>query len=262
MLHHQTKGNSNKQIIFIHGNSQSSETWDLIINSTDLSANYKLITVDLPGHGKSFRSKEPEKEYSVFGIANALKDFISEFNNEEYILVGNSLGANLIGEIAGELVNCKGIMLVGSSAVGKGLTLADILKPNPNLGAAFMAEPNNEQTNILIDDLGCNLTDVQKKEIKFLFKNTDGNVRVQLGIAITNGEYSDELKNIELSKIPTAVVFGEEEKLCVIDSLDKISFPKWKNKTHLITNSGHFPQIDQPNALTNIIQEFASDCFK
>lgn len=261
MLHYQSKGTSAKQIIFVHGNSQSSETWDSIINNETLTKIYKLIAVDLPGHGKSFRSKEPIKDYSVFGLSEALKEFILELNSEEYILVGNSLGANLIGEIAKELVNCKGIMLIGSSAVGTKLALPDIFQPNPNVAACFIAEPSDEQIDLLVGDVGHNLSDKNKREVRTMFENTDGNVRVQLGECIGKAEYSDELGNIESSRIPVAVIFGEEEKLCVIDSLDKISFPKWRNKTHLISKAGHFPQIDQPGALTAIIKEFSSDCF-
>src|ERR1035437_822822 len=100
MLNHQTKGSSNKKIIFVHGNSQSLHYWDEIIRNHTLVENYSLITMDLPGHGQSFRSKEPQKDYSLIGMAKYVKDFVSKFENEEYILIGNSLGTNLIGEIA------------------------------------------------------------------------------------------------------------------------------------------------------------------
>jgi len=262
MLNHQTKGSSNKKIIFVHGNSQSLHYWDDVIGNQTLSENYSLIAMDLPGHGQSFRSKEPQKDYSLIGMAKHVKDFVSKFENEEYILAGNSLGTNLIGEIAKELVNCKGIMLIGSTAFGKNLTAADIFKPNPNGAACFMAEPNKEQINLLFEDAAYKLPEEKNKEVKTIFTDTDGNFRSQMAEAVTKGEFSDELMNIELSKIPAAVIFGEEDKICFIDYLDKVPFPKWKNKTVLIANSGHCSQLDQPIKLAEIINEFAHSCFK
>lgn len=262
MLNYRDNGKGKKQIIFVHGNSQSYGSWSALLNDAALTENYKLIAMDLPGHGDSFRSKDPVNDYSLMGMSRHLKEFISNFDKEEYILVANSLGSNLVGEIAHELANCKGIMITGSSAVGKGLTPADIIKPNPNLVACFMAAPTDEQIDLLINDMGYNLASQINKAIKLIFRKTDPEFRVAMAAAIGQGLYSDELANFEKSKIPIAVVFGKEEKLLFTDHLDKIPFKKWKDKTILIENSGHFSQLDQPKALAAIVGEFAQDCLK
>jgi pimeloyl-ACP methyl ester carboxylesterase len=261
MINYITIGKGVKQLIFIHGNSQSCEGWGLVMNNNLLSDNYKLIAIDLPGHGKSTRSDEPKKDYSLFGMAKLVKDFISGFDKDEYILVGNSLGANIIGEIANELSNCKGIMITGSSAIGKNLTAADIIKPNPNIVACFMADPTDQQIEQVINEVGVNLTVFQKEDIRRNFKNTDPAFRTSMAEAIGTGSYADELSNMEKSGVQISVVFGEEDKLCFTDYLDKVPFKKWKNKTLLIPNSGHFSQLDQPELLVSIIKEFSDDCF-
>ena len=261
MLNHQTTGNGNKVIVFVHANSSSLEVWNDVI-SNNLLNDYKLITIDLPGHGKSFRSTEPEKDYTLKGMSVHLKEFINQLNLSEYILVGNSLGCNIIGEATDGLANCKGILFTSSSAIGKNLTAVDIIKPNPNVGALFTPEPTDEQIDLLIGDIAYSLTAQQKELIKHDLKNTDSQVRVQIATAVGKQEYSDELQNIEASKIPTAVVFGEEDKLCFTDYIDKVPFAKWRNKTFLIPNSGHFSQLDQSQALAALIKEFAEDCFK
>lgn len=262
MLNYKTTGSGKKQIFFVHGNSQSLETWNEVVNQPSLSENYTLIAIDLPGHGDSFRSKDPKNDYSLKGMAIHLKEFISGFNKQNYIIVANSLGANLVGEIAADFTNCKGIMLTGSSAIGKNLTVPDIIKPNPNVTALFMPTPTEEQIDLLIADVACNLPEELKTRVKNSFAKTDPEFRTSMAEAITNQLYSDELLNLEKSKIPVAVVFGAEEKLCFTDYLDKIPFTKWKNKTFLIENSGHFSQLDQPQVLTELINEFAEDCFK
>ncbi|MHB8260212.1 MAG: alpha/beta fold hydrolase [Bacteroidia bacterium] len=259
MLNYQCKGTGNKTIIFIHGNSSSLEIWNDVVNNNLLSE-YTLISLDLPGHGKSFKSTEPEKDYSLKGMAVHVKALIKQLNLKDHTVVGNSLGCNIIGEATDGLQNCKGIMFTGSSAIGKNLTVADIMKPNPNAAALFTPEPTDEQIDLLIGDIAYSLTAQQKEFIKQDIKNTDPQVRVQIATAVGKQEYSDELTAIETTKLPVAVVFGEEDKLCMTDYLDKVPFPKWKNKSILIPNSGHFSQLDQPQALAVLIKEFAQEC--
>jgi len=260
MLNYQTKGNGNKVIIFIHGNSSSLEVWSDVVNNSLLS-DYKLITLDLPGHGKSFRSTEPEKDYTLIGMANQLKNFIKELALKDYVIVGHSLGSNIVGEATEGFGSCKGILVMGPSIIGEGLTVADIFKPNPNVGAYFMPEPTNEQLDLLVADVAYNIATAQKEFIIAYFKNTDPQVRLQMAAAVAKQEYTDEINNLEQTKVPLAVVFGEEDKLCNTAYLDKVPFAKWGNKTFLLPNSGHFSQLDQPQALTALIKEFAQDCF-
>ncbi len=262
MLNYKSTGKGKKQIIFIHGNSQSCESWDSLMKAPELTENYKLIAIDLPGHGKSFRSNDPKKEYSLKSLGDNVNDFIKKECSGDYIVVANSLGTNVIGEVACELINCKGIMLTGSCANGKQLTLENIFKPNPNIAACFIAEPSEEQIDLLIGEATWNLPSSQKEIIKVHIKATDPVFRRCFAEAMGNSAYTDELLNFEKSGIPIAVVFGEEEKICFTDYLDKIPFPKWRNKTHLIPNAGHFLHLDQPDALANLIRKFSVDCFK
>ncbi|CAN5227929.1 alpha/beta hydrolase [soil metagenome] len=262
MLNYKSTGQGVKKIIFVHGNSQSAEYWDQILNQSVLSDQWTLIAVDLPGHGKSFRSSDPEKDYSMKGMANHLREFLAHFEQEEYVLVGNSFGTNLIGEIALELRNCKGIMLTAADIIGKGLSTAEIIQPNPNVLACFIAEPSQEQIDSLVSDAVWNLSEELMARMKIIFRHTDPAFRLQIADSIGRAEYSDEILNLENSKLPVCVLFGEKEKLIFPDYLDKINFKYWRNKTIIIKDSGHCSQLDQPIILAEHIREFAIDCLK
>lgn len=260
MLNYNSTGEGTKQIVFVHGNSQSSKVWEKLFKVDSLKS-FKLIAIDLPGHGQSFRSSNPEEDYSLRGMGNHVLNFLKEFENQPYILVGNSLGSNIIGEIALKLNNCAGILFTGSCAIGKGLGLEDIFLPNPDAGLGFMEILTDEQLNALVNSLGGNVTAEDRNLIKQEFNLTDNKIRLQLANEIATARYIDELQNLEDSKIPLALVFGEDEKICNKNYFDKIELPKWKNKVSLIANSGHFPHLDQPEKLASIIQEFSNDCF-
>src|ERR1035437_7161806 len=117
-LYHEVKGNQNKSIIFIHGISQSTVTWDDVISNKALQNSYTLITIDLPGHGNSFRSEEPEKDYSFKGIAKHIANLINSISEEKYIIVATSLGTNIAAETLPLLKNCKGFFLIGACIIG------------------------------------------------------------------------------------------------------------------------------------------------
>lgn len=261
MLNYIKTGSGTHQIIFIHGNSQSAECW-LEVTSLSLLANYTCIALDLPGCGKSFRSETPEQDYTIKRLSKHIKDFLQDFENNPYIIVACSLGANLIGEISDELINCKGVMLLSPSIIGFNLSVADIIKPNPNLEAMFIEKPTDEQLNLLVNEFGDNLTPNHKDYIKTTFNVADPKLRTVMAASIGTGDFSDELQKLQNSNLPVAVIFGADDELCFTDYIDKTPLTQWHNKTILIPNSGHLVMLDQPNELIKIVNEFAEDCFK
>ena len=56
-------------IFFIHGNSISSTTWMKQLSS-ELLSKYRLIAIDLPAHGDSEASPEPDNDYTFSGLAS------------------------------------------------------------------------------------------------------------------------------------------------------------------------------------------------
>jgi pimeloyl-ACP methyl ester carboxylesterase len=105
MLYYKSTG-SGKTIVFIHGNSQSAAIWDGLLDDPSLSG-YRLVRLDLPGHGQSFRSTDPEKDYTLKGMAVHLLDFLQSF--DDYIIIISSLAGNVVAEIINQLKGCKGL---------------------------------------------------------------------------------------------------------------------------------------------------------
>ena len=262
MLNHQVKGKGAKQIIYVHGNSQSLELWNDIIDSEYLQSEFSLITVDLPGHGKSFKSNQPEKDYCVPGMTGYLKEFILQYSNREYMVVANSAGTNLIGEMAHLLINCKGIFLTGANIIGENITVTDILQPNPDLTPFFTANPADEDIYKMIDEGSYNMPGSTKIKYKEIFRETDPTFREQWFASISRQEWTDEIKNLNTLAVPVAIVYGEEDRFTHIHYLDKSDLKKWKNKIIIVPKAGHLMQYDQPKVVAQLIKEFADDCFK
>lgn len=262
MLNYLVKGIGDHLIIFIHGNSQSALSWQYLFNSAILNEKYKLLALDLPGHGDSYRSLQPEKDYYLKQMSRKALELIHSFSDKPYILIGNSLGSNIIGEIALELNNCKGILLTGCCALGKSLTLQDVFLPNPYSEVNFAPYSSDSKIDALINETVCNASAKDKLFIKEQYLKADPMVRQCFSKTIEQEDYSDELKNLEDSKIPLAVIFGKNEKLCNIYYLDSLKLSIWRNNPVIIENSGHFSHIDNPLKLAEIIGDFAEYSFR
>ncbi|MBI5005022.1 MAG: alpha/beta hydrolase [Candidatus Lloydbacteria bacterium] len=76
-------------VIFIHGLSGSSSAW--IEYEKKFAEKWNLISLDLRGHGKSFRPHEYE-EYAIRAFANDVYELLTHLNIKNPILISHSFG--------------------------------------------------------------------------------------------------------------------------------------------------------------------------
>ncbi len=77
-----------KAILLIHGWTHSSKAWHKVVKI--LSKKYKVITIDLPGHGVSESREENGKLLDY--ITDSVFEFISNNNISPYAIVAHSMG--------------------------------------------------------------------------------------------------------------------------------------------------------------------------
>ena len=75
-------------VLLVHGFSHSLESWDAW--AADLSADYRVVRMDLPGHGLT--GPDPQGRYSVPDTVDFLDALMAELGIERATLIGNSLG--------------------------------------------------------------------------------------------------------------------------------------------------------------------------
>ncbi|HEV8344804.1 MAG TPA: 2-succinyl-6-hydroxy-2,4-cyclohexadiene-1-carboxylate synthase [Candidatus Binatia bacterium] len=92
-LHWLTSGNPDSPaILFLHGFLGSGLDWEEII--CGLSDEFYCVAPDLPGHGRTAKSPNPEA-YSMRGAAEALQVTLDELRIANPALVGYSMGGRL-----------------------------------------------------------------------------------------------------------------------------------------------------------------------
>ena len=75
-------------LVLVHGFSHSLESWDAW--AADLSADYRVVRMDLPGHGLT--GPDPQGRYSVPQTVDFLDRLMTTLGIDQATLVGNSLG--------------------------------------------------------------------------------------------------------------------------------------------------------------------------
>ncbi len=86
-------GKGNTTLLFIHGAFINKEYWKEQLNY--FSPNYRVVAIDLAGHGKSSSNRE---EWTVQSFGSDISKFIKELNLKNVILIGHSIGGDIMLE--------------------------------------------------------------------------------------------------------------------------------------------------------------------
>ncbi|HVX27025.1 MAG TPA: alpha/beta hydrolase [Parafilimonas sp.] len=246
-------------IVFIHGNSQSADSWLPQLQSKKLNEHYQLIAIDLPGHGESGRCQNNPENYRPAKIAILIKDLIDKLKIKNYILAGLSYGTNIIGEMQLPLRGCAGIMLAGACIVNEEFPAEKILKPIEKAEVITAANPSDEDLKSFAFAHLKN-KDAATNFIK-TYRITDPVFREQLAKALMEGNLTDELTNIQNFKVPVCVAFGKDETIVNTNYLNNYN-PLWKQKVFLIDGAGHAVNEEQSEVFNDLLFSFSEDVFK
>jgi pimeloyl-ACP methyl ester carboxylesterase len=75
-------------IVVIHGANSSLQTWEPVVKL--LGSDYRVVTLDLPGHGLT--GATPDTDYSAEGMMAAVDVVAAKLGLEHFVLGGNSMG--------------------------------------------------------------------------------------------------------------------------------------------------------------------------
>lgn len=89
-VHYSDYGKGAKTLVLIHGWTCDETFWSS--NVPGLSKRYRVLTVDLPGHGLS----DPAPEYSMDSFADAVSAVMTEAKVKRATLVGHSMGGPVL----------------------------------------------------------------------------------------------------------------------------------------------------------------------
>lgn len=244
-------------VVFVHGNSSSSKGYLKTLQS-NLGNKYRLIAMDLPGHGNSGNAAGVEG-YSVPAYADILVGFADKLNLENAVFVGWSLGGHVVLEASQYLPDARGFAIYGTPPVSYPLPDNAFL-PSDVFAYSFTSVLTEEQAVAYVDSFFApGYTDYPQWFVEDVLR-VDPNARLGLGISVVTGNYTDEVVLVHEMNKPLMIVHGVQEVHANLEYIEALEMPTlWRGRVQLIEEAGHGPQWETPKEFVRLIRQFVKD---
>ncbi|MCA0382103.1 MAG: alpha/beta hydrolase [Bacteroidetes bacterium] len=242
-------------LVFIHGNSQSVSAWMFQLNNPALNA-FRLIAFDLPSHGASEASLQPDIDYTLIGIGKLMADAVMQLQLDKFILGGLSLGTNFVIEMLNHL-SPNAIFLFGSSFTGDKRGLSDIMLESVDATCLFTDEVDIGAFEKFLNEVFKGHPASFKKMVLKDYVGVKSPFRSLILKSYLAGQFSDGFVQLRNFKGVVLVVFGEEESIVNPHYLNDIECNRFQGEVMLVKDANHFVNIDQPAIVNDVLLRFA-----
>jgi pimeloyl-ACP methyl ester carboxylesterase len=245
-------------LALIHGNSSSSRAFSRQLHGP-LGRRFRLIAVDLPGHGESDDAKDPSA-YSLPGHARAVRVAVDALGLQDARFVGWSLGGHVTLEMAPDLPQARGFVIFGAPPITSGKAMEDAFLPNLAMKFTFQESlDRTEAAAYVAAFFRPGFPDIPPFFLDDALR-TDGRARSNLGASIGPGGARDEGAVTRDLKVPLAVLHGGEEQLVNGRYFGSVAMPTlWRSAIQMVPGAGHAPQFERPEAFDALIEAFAKE---
>jgi pimeloyl-ACP methyl ester carboxylesterase len=244
-------------LVLLHGNSMSRDVFARQLN-TPIAGHYRMIAMDLPGHGLSDDAADPFTGYTLPGYAAVVREVLEALDVRTAAFLGWSLGGHVALELASTWTGVAGIVLCGAPpATASPESLGAAFLPNPVfplLGCQVLGK--DDAAAMAEAFFGAPAPDFALRDIL----RTDGRARRLLFESLFAGNAADERALVETSSLPIAIVEGAAEPFASPDYLDQVAFRNlWENQVHRIPNAAHVPFLENADAFNQVLLRFMRD---
>ena len=244
-------------IFCIHGNSSSAKIYDDLLQSKEIEQ--KVIALDLIGHGENQSSNFDVNDLSFEAQKRFLITEISKIEGN-ILLIGNSLGGHLAIEIAEEIPNLKGLVIMGTPPLKKPLNFEEAFVPVEGLDTFFTEHPEEETIYTTINKVVVNKGKVAS--IVEDFKKANPLVRVALANDLNEANFMDEYTIFKELAIPKYIISGDTDISINRDYLESLKNECADScKIIDIENCGHYASADKPLEFIQKIKEITKEVF-
>jgi pimeloyl-ACP methyl ester carboxylesterase len=244
-------------VLFVHANSMSGLAFQKQFTSA-LGEKYRLVALDLPGHGKSAPALDPKATYPLPGFAAIVADFVAALGITNALLVGWSLGGHVVLEVSGHLPDSVGLMICGTAPTAKPMA-PDAYIPYDLMPLLFKNALTHEEKIALTGAFfkpGFHIPEFFYDDVQ----RTDGKTREEMALSLFAGNYADEVVIVANLNKPLAIVHCENDPVVNLEYLKNLHAPTlWRNDIQIIPNAGHTPHWEQYEIFNSMLIQFIAD---
>jgi pimeloyl-ACP methyl ester carboxylesterase len=252
-------GGSGPPVLLIHGNSSCKEVFRNQLDGA-MGRRFRLIALDLPGHGRSSNARNSRRSYSMPGYADMAVEVLDILGISRFSVLGWSLGGHVGLEMFTRHEGMVGLLATGTPPVpmtpeglGRGFL------PSEHMGLAgqeiFSAE---EAEGFARRTAGLNAP--YEPFLLDAVKRCDGRTRANMVGAAVAGWGVDELRLVETFEKPLAIVSGGDEPFVNNEYLQSIRYANlWDGKVHIMPGIGHAPFWESPGQFDPLFARFLTE---
>jgi pimeloyl-ACP methyl ester carboxylesterase len=240
-IHSSIQGKGSQIIILVHGWTCDETSWKSQVSA--LAKNYRVITLDLPGHGQSGSPKDGKFSLDLF--AKAVEAVRSEAKAERVALAGHSMGTPVIVHYA---------RLYPQHVAALIFVDGGIMQPSGNLNASFAdqfggANGLKARENMIRSMFSASTTEAMQKHILSMMLGAPPETAVGAMKAI----FAPSNAKDEICTLPVLGLYADKSRNGNSEYM-KTHFPKMDYKE--IPETGHFLMLEKPDEFNRLVLEF------
>jgi pimeloyl-ACP methyl ester carboxylesterase len=234
-------------IVFVHGLGASRSDW--LPTARKLLGRYRVVLVDLPGHGDS---PLPDP-FSFATVGDALDAVLAKQNPDSTIVVAHQIGGRVaLAAFAAHPGRAKGLVLI-DVPVGLPIAIDDQQKKQ---FLEFMEQNYEAVASRMFSNMGRDTT--QSKAIYTMFTQTPP---ATVKAYVREGFFSDGNKDAKAAKVPEQLVVTSRVWKPGMTSGSVLKTMGWEDTTARairVADAAFWVMKDQPDTLAAIVSQFAT----
>jgi pimeloyl-ACP methyl ester carboxylesterase len=256
-VHYQIAGSGSTTIVFVHGWSCDTEFWKYQIPA--FKDDYRVILIDLPGHGKS---DAPEMDYTMEAFADSIKTVLDHSSTENAVVVGHSMGFAVAWQFAFKYpANAAGLCSVDGAFVRIPDDPAELatLKQNIDMIKGGLKIPNRKAfLTAFLESMYTDKTMPQVRE--FIIEKMFATPKHVGDSAMNDLFHLDNWQDIPALDIPTLAIYvsnphhTEADRAFLRDKFTNLDY-------HEIEDYSHFFMLENPDYFNTTLKGFLEENF-
>lgn len=240
-----------KAILLLHGFLGCKELWSE--HAKELSKTYRVISVDLPGHGNSDSLRYI---HSMELFAEAIKTLVSYLKLKRIVLVGHSLGGYVSLAFAEKFPDAvRGLIMMNSTAKGDSASR----KKSRNQLIGLIKKNKNRAIEMLVPNFFSYKSRTTHWKVKKYLRSAKKCSSKAIVATIEGMKVRKEREIIlHFSPFPYAYFIGEYDAIISLKDQTEEASLNQKGSSELFEHSSHMIYMEEEARSINRIRKFVS----
>lgn len=251
---HYIESGKGEPLILVHSAGQSLYTFNKLISK--LSLKYRVIALDLAGHGYS---ELPNYfDYSIADHAESLARFMDAMGIETAHFLGFSMGADFVLMLASlHPERVDKVIAIAPGGVTAAMPFSIRLLESGIFGPLAGSVFSRKNVGKLINECTFDHTILKEHDVD-QYANPFQNPDVRYGVRRTVNAFDedDALEVLRSVEAETLLLWGDEDKWHPLDMRDEYLAALPNVKFQLVRNSGHLPHEERSDRVCELVFDF------